>query len=41
MGTLAYLFPAFPLLHRTFVLREVLGLKRPLEKIDSPDDKGV
>ena len=28
MGKLAYLFPAFPVFHQTFVLWEVLGLKR-------------
>ena len=28
MGQLAYLFPAFPVFHQTFVLWEVLGLKR-------------
>lgn len=28
MGRLAYLFPAFPVFHQTFVLWEVLGLRR-------------
>ncbi len=28
MGRLAYLFPAFPVLHQTFTLGEVIGLKR-------------
>src|SRR5262249_25960262 len=28
MGKLAYLFPAFPVFHQTFVLWEVLGLQR-------------
>ena len=28
MGKLAYLFPAFPVFHQTFVLWEVLGLRR-------------
>jgi len=28
MATLAYLFPAFPVFHQTFVLWEVLGLRR-------------
>jgi glycosyltransferase involved in cell wall biosynthesis len=28
MGKLAYLFPAFPVFHQTFVLCEVLGLRR-------------